>query len=186
MKTRAIVTCMASCCAAVISVSCSSPPPLAPGISKIAMSGLPQSDQSTSTGIYRDVNAYRSRFGKPAIQRHEGLDRLARSHSEYLRALRAKTRILTVDHTGFRQRAGYAQTKYGLGTVHENVAASPRGTSILKVWAGSAKHEPAMRGNWTYTGVGVAVDSDGMVFATQLFSTPGTPQIVLPGGYSLW
>lgn len=187
MKPHSVITTVAALCAAASSISCSTPQPSA--VSQIAISGESKSSQSTSAGIFRDVNAYRSRLGKPALQRHEGLDRLARSHSEFMRANRGKFKLSksgNVSHFNFEGRAAIARTKYGIASLHENVAAAPRGTSMLKLWANSRAHEPAMRDTWTYTGVGVAVDSDGMVFATQLFGSPGLPQMTLRRTFGRW
>jgi uncharacterized protein YkwD len=40
------------------------------------------------------------------------------------------------------------------------------------LWQDSPKHRNAMvDDDWTHTGVGAVVDSDGSVFATQLFAT---------------
>lgn len=176
------LTTVAAICAALASISCTGPSPLPQGEIQNALSGLSKSDHGTSAGIFRDVNAYRARFGKPALRRHTGLDRLAQAHSEFLRANRGKftlSKTGNVSHFGFEGRAAVARTKYGLASIHENVAAGPREISIIKVWANSSGHEPAMRGDWACTGVGVAVDSDGMIFATQLFGSPGPQQMTL-------
>lgn len=138
---------------------------------------LAPADNSTSTAVYNDVNRYRSRIGKAPIARHEGLDRLARDHSEFLRRNRGKFKLSksgNVSHDGFESRAATARQRYGMGNIHENVAAGPRGSSMTKTWIASRGHEPAMRDNWDYTGVGVVVDSDGYIFATQLFANRAT------------
>ena len=42
---------------------------------------------------------------------------------------------------------------------------------LIELWKDSKDHHKNMLDDWTHTGIGVVVDSDGMVFATQIFST---------------
>ena len=58
----------------------------------------------------------------------------------------------------------------------ENVAAAnyPGNNSsavIVELWKQSKDHHKNMVDDWTDSGMGVVVDSDGMVFATQIFAT---------------
>ena len=70
-------------------------------------------------------------------------------------------------------------------SISENVAAARRGGSdsqsaamLVRLWENSPKHEAAMRApEYTHTGVGVVIDSDGTIFATQLFGTLSTSQL---------
>jgi uncharacterized protein YkwD len=48
---------------------------------------------------------------------------------------------------------------------------------IVNLWAGSKNHEFNMRQSWTHTGVATVTDSDGMVFATQLFATVSSSKL---------
>lgn len=142
-----------------------------------AAQNVPLADNSSSTALYQDVNRYRQNFNKKPLARHSGLDSIALRHSEFMRRNRGKfqfSKTGNVTHYGFESRYASASHNYRFVTLHENVAAGPRGTSITRVWAASRSHEPAMRGNWTHTGVGVVVDSDGMIFATQLFGSIGS------------
>ncbi len=64
----------------------------------------------------------------------------------------------------------------------ENVAAgnhpSIGGTTfIMNLWKGSKDHHKNMLNDWSHSGIGVVVDDDGMVFATQLFSTVSHSQM---------
>ena len=139
-----------------------------------AAAAIPNSGSSSSAAVYKDVNAYRAKFGKPPIPRHKGLDQLAQSHSEFLARNRGTAKLgkgKSVNHIGFGDRRAAASAKYGITSIHENVAAGTRGSSMVRTWAASAAHEPAMRRNWAYTGVGVATAADGTVFATQLFGS---------------
>jgi uncharacterized protein YkwD len=126
--------------------------------------------------VFQEVNSYRRSHGKSDLQRHSGLDRIAQEHSEYLRKRRGTFGIngANVSHFGFESRAINARERYQMGATSENVAAASRsGKSaaplLVQLWSNSRSHEANMRNSWTHTGVGVVVDSDGMVFATQLF-----------------
>jgi uncharacterized protein YkwD len=129
--------------------------------------------QTSADAVFRQVNVYRRSKGVSPLVRHPGLDRLAQQHSEFLRKNRGKFSLhgKNVSHDGFESRAAAARHQYKIMTLHENVAAGSRGTNLVQTWSNSRAHEHAMRGKWPLTGVGVVVDGDGMVFATQLFGT---------------
>ena len=128
--------------------------------------------------VTAQVNAYRRSLGKPALQRHAGLDRLARRHAEFMRRNRGKFGkggAGNLTHYGFEDRTLMAQRGMGMSDVGENVG-SCRGVAnaadvLVGAWKKSRGHQLNLKGIWTRTGVGVAVDSDGTVFATQLFGT---------------
>jgi uncharacterized protein YkwD len=67
-------------------------------------------------------------------------------------------------------------------SISENVAAAnhpgKEASSVLvQLWSESRDHEYNMRSAWTHTGVGTVVDSDGMVFSTQIFATISSSQM---------
>ena len=75
----------------------------------------------------------------------------------------------------------YARERYNMMSISENVAAANHpGTSasdvIVKLWSASRDHNYNMCTSWTHTGVGTVVDSDGMVFSTQIFATISNSQ----------
>jgi uncharacterized protein YkwD len=124
------------------------------------------------------VNAYRASKGKPALPRHAGLDRMAQQHSEFMRLNRGKFGGASgnLTHYGFEERALKAQRTMNMTTVGENVATcsgsyGSAADTLFKAWKGSSAHEKNIRGSWNATGIGVVVDKDGTVFATQLFAT---------------
>jgi uncharacterized protein YkwD len=152
--------------------SCETPPK--PQRMSISASLRPTS--SLSGQVFQEVNSYRYSHGKSALQRHSGLDRIAQDHCEYLRQRRGTFGLsgANVSHFGFESRAINARERYHMGAVSENVAAARQpGKSaaplLVNLWSRSGSHEANMRNSWTHTGVGVVVDSDGMVFATLLF-----------------
>jgi uncharacterized protein YkwD len=145
---------------------------------RIQVSTSSKPDSSLSGRIFQEVNSYRNNHGAATLQRHAGLDRLAQEHCEYLRTHRGQFGIYgkNVSHVGFEGRTLIARERYKVHGLSENVAAAkaPGSNSaklLVKLWSDSKMHEYNMRSEWTHTGVGVVVDSDGMVFSTQLFAT---------------
>lgn len=152
--------------------SCATPPKP----QKMSVSASIRPSSSLSGQVLQEVNSYRRSHGKFELQRHSGLDRIAQEHSEYLRQHRGTFGLngANVSHFGFESRAIIARERYQMGAVSENVAAANHpGRSaapvLVQLWSQSDSHEANMRNSWTHTGVGVVVDHDGMVFATQLF-----------------
>jgi uncharacterized protein YkwD len=150
----------------------------------VAVSAPVHPDTSLSGQVFEAVNAYRRSQGAKELQRHPGLDLLAQQHCQYLRQHRG-TFLLSgknVSHFGFESRVLFARERYQMTAMSENVAASSQaGTHpapvLVRLWAGSKDHRKNMLGDWTDTGIGVVVDSDGTVFATELFATVSYSQI---------
>ena len=155
-----------------------------PQTQKMQVSGSLRPDNSLAGQVFQEVNSYRRSHGASNLQRHAGLDQLAQKHCEYLRKNRGTFGVYgkNVSHMGFEGRALMAREAYHMENISENVAAANHpGTAaapeIIKLWAASKDHEFNMRSAWTHSGVGVVVDSDGTVFATQLFATVTSSQM---------
>ena len=179
MKTYLSIKMIAVVCVASLP-SCA--PPQQP--TKMHVSASIRPDPSLSGQVFQRVNSYRRSVGASTLQRHAGLDRLAQQHSEYLRQHRGTFKLhgKNVSHFGFEGRALAAREHYQMQSVSENVAtANHPGQNpapvLVKLWRGSKNHDSNMRQSWTHTGVGVVVDSDGMVFATQLFATVSSSKL---------
>jgi len=143
-------------------------------------------DRSTASRLFDAVNDYRLSQGEQAVERHAGLDRLARQHCEYLRSNRGTFSLYgkNVSHFGFEGRAIAAREVLQMSSVSENVAAANHPGSqasgvIVELWKQSNDHHKNMTDDWTHSGIGVVVDSDGMVFATQLFATKNHSQMTM-------
>ena len=122
-------------------------------------------------------------IGSVPLPRHPGLDRLAQNHVDFLKANRGKFGLhgRNVSHDGFEARAMIAREKYGIAIVSENVAAGGQGMPkpenvLLEVLLDSASHRHHLMESWQFTGVGVSVADDGMVFAAQMFGTAAIRQ----------
>lgn len=161
----------------VLLVSCA-PPPV---VNKVPMSASSSSDKSLSGRLLNEVNSYRASKGGKALVRSPGLDRMAQEHCAFLLRNRGKFQIqgTNVSHDGFESRCLVARQVFGIPTLGENVAAVPSSstTALVNAWANSPGHNFTMTGDWEQTGIGILVDKDGMVFATQLFGTPTTSQM---------
>ena len=77
-------------------------------------------------------------------------------------------------HFGFEDRALAAQRGMRMSDVGENIGSCNGGAkaasnSLVDAWKRSSGHNMNLKGRWSQTGIGVVVDSDGTVFATQLF-----------------
>lgn len=139
-----------------------------------------QTTNSQADVLYAAVNDYRQSKGIPELQRHAGLDRLAQDHCEYLRKNRGTFVVYgkNVSHMGDVGRSLIAIRVFRMRSTSENVAwIEPYGPEsqvalgFVTMWKNSPDHDYAMTcKDWTHTGVGAVVDTDGSVFATQLFS----------------
>jgi uncharacterized protein YkwD len=178
--------------AAAALASCASSPestrmPVSATIRPDTAAPLPaRSDKSTAGRLFDAVNDYRLSQGAQPVERHAGLDRLAQQHCEYLRSNRGTFSLYgkNVSHYGFDARAIAARQVFQMSSVSENVAAAnyPGSNSsgvIVELWKQSKDHHKNMIDDWTCSGIGVVVDSDGMVFATQLFATKNNSQMAL-------
>ena len=171
MKTHPYMKVIAVACMGALA-SCATPPETR----KMSVSASPRPTSSLSGQVVQEVNSYRRSHGKSELQRHPGLDRLAQEHSEYLRNKRGTFGLngSNVSHYGFENRAINARERFQMGAISENVGAAnhpgqKKPPVLVRLWSESKGHDANMRNSWTHTGVGVVVDNDGMVFATQLF-----------------
>jgi len=175
MKTKATCTHVMTFACIGIFASCASPPT---ETTRVPMSVSLRPDASASTRLFQDVNSYRRSQGESDLQRHPGLDNLAKSHSEYLRKNRGSFSLngKNVSHIGFEGRALVARERLDMINISENVVAGQSSQHLVQLWKGSKDHHKNLLDNWTHTGIGVVVDSDGMMFATQLFSNENSSQ----------
>ena len=173
MKTNTSLKVIVVACAGALA-SCATQPVT----TKMPVSASLHPDSSLSGQVFKEVNSYRRSHGAPELQRHAGLDRLAQEHCEYLRDHHGEFGLYgkNVSHIGFEGRTLVARERYQMQNVSENVAAATHpGKSapaiLVKLWSESKDHEFNMRQEWTQTGVGAVVDSDGTVYSTQIFAT---------------
>ena len=142
------------------------------------------SDGSLAGTLHAQVNDFRTASGRNALSRHAGLDRMALQHCEFMRANRGKFGKSNLTHYGFEERALAAQRLMSMSNVGENIGTcSGTGKSsasvLVNAWKNSSGHMKNMKGDWSATGIGAVVDSDGTVFATQIFATKNNSHMAL-------
>lgn len=179
MKLQTRLTLCASLLAIFCSMSCVAP-------TKLKVSAY-SPDQVLASSVFDQVNGYRKKQGSGSLKGHPGLNQLAVQHCEFMRKKRGTFDLhgKNVTHMGSEGRALVAMRIYNFTSVSENVAAARKGNSdsasagnLVRLWENSPKHEAAMVDpEYTHTGVGIVTDSDGTIFATQLFGTLTTSQL---------
>jgi uncharacterized protein YkwD len=119
-----------------------------------------------NTDIFNYVNAYRREKGLKPLQLLPVAATEAQRHS-----LNMATRRVPFGHAGFDHRATViANQLNGSSSTGENVAyGKMTAFEVLTTWLKSAGHRENIEGPFTYTGIGVAKDSRGIVYYTQIF-----------------
>jgi uncharacterized protein YkwD len=132
---------------------------------------LAQSTSSTAAiedSIFRQINQYRASQRLPALTRNATIDAQARTHSQKMANGQVK-----FGHSGFEQRVKAIATTIPYRSAAENVAYnqgfSDPATKAVQGWLKSPGHLGNIRGNYNLTGIGVARNSKGEVYFTQIF-----------------
>lgn len=135
--------------------------------------------------VFQAVNDCRRANGAKDLQRHPGMDRLAWQHCEYLRQHRGTFSLngKNVSHIGYEGRALVSKKRYNMFSYSENVAVLDHSggnpaSGLVNAWLSSKAHKQSMLDKWTHTGIGIVVDSDGMVFGVELFGTMSYSQMM--------
>ncbi|HEY9625325.1 MAG TPA: CAP domain-containing protein [Crinalium sp.] len=125
------------------------------------------SPQALEQAIYAQINQYRQQRRLPPLTLDERISQQARSHSQ---AMAQQGRI---NHDGFgdRLRAINQVIPYSSGA--ENVAYnrgfSDPATRAVQGWLTSTGHRQNIEGQFNVTGIGVAKNSRGEYYFTQIF-----------------
>ncbi|ALF51924.1 alkaline-shock protein [Nostoc piscinale CENA21] len=130
--------------------------------------------QSTATpreleaAVFNQINKYRASLGLPALIRNSTIDNQARTHSQNM----AQGRV-AFGHDGFGARIQAIAVTIPYSAAAENVAYNQGypdpATQAVQGWLRSSGHLANIKGNYNLTGVGVAVNSRGAVYFTQIF-----------------
>lgn len=135
--------------------------------------GAPQTRSTKLSDVRRSIvnltNNYRTSKGKPELIFSPELSEMARQHSAKM-----ASGSVRFGHGGFKCRAKAARTYLDVNKVAENVAmnygSKNPATTAMNGWKKSPGHNKNMLGDFTLIGVGVARNSQGQVYATQLFA----------------
>ncbi len=116
--------------------------------------------------VFEQINRYRTSQGLPKLKLNSKVARQARFHSQNMAMGKAP-----FSHDGFKVRVSDIPIAYK--SAAENLAYN-QGYSdpvqeAVKGWLESPSHLKNIKGNYNLTGVGVATNSQGEVYLTQIF-----------------
>lgn len=151
--------------ALIISYSCSKPSHPARS-SPPSYSGRSISTVNMNADIINLVNQIRQTKHLPPLKVLQSASFQAARHSEDMAAKR-----VPFGHDGFRDRAiAIANDLNGSSATGENVATGRMtAKEVVAAWLKSPAHRANIQGDFTFTGVGVARDSRGVLYYTELF-----------------
>ncbi|MDZ8224337.1 CAP domain-containing protein [Nostoc sp. ChiVER01] len=116
--------------------------------------------------IFKQINDYRVSQGFKKLTRNSAIDNRARIHSQDM----AQGKV-PFGHTGFSERIKAVGIPYS--SAGENVAYNygynDPVTTAVQGWLKSPGHLANIRGNFEKTGIGVASNSRGEIYFTQIF-----------------
>jgi uncharacterized protein YkwD len=119
------------------------------------------------TAVFNQINSYRASQKLPALKLNSVITTQARNHS----ATQASTKRMS--HDGFQARvSAIGQTVPWAGAAENvayNMGYSDPATVAVNGWLKSPGHLANIKGNYNLTGIGVARNSQGQVYFTQIF-----------------
>ena len=124
------------------------------------------STATMNSDIINGVNAYRRAKGLPPLRLMALAATEAARHSSDM-----ASKKVPFGHAGFNQRAiNIANELHGTSSTGENVAfGKMTWKQVIDAWLKSPAHKANIEGGFNYTGVGVAKDSRGVIYYTQIF-----------------
>jgi uncharacterized protein YkwD len=141
--------------------------PSTPIINPISMSASTSKLEAIEQAAYERVNQYRESLNLPPLSYDETIAAEARLHSERM----ASTQEMT--HDGFKDRAEKIGKTIPYRGAAENLAYNQGHDNpdevAVKGWIASPAHHRNMVGKYNLTGIGVAQNSKGEYYFTQLF-----------------
>ncbi|MFM2061685.1 MAG: hypothetical protein RLZZ507_1355 [Cyanobacteriota bacterium] len=116
--------------------------------------------------VFNQINQYRASQNLPALTRNSSIDNQARIHSQNMASGK-----VAFSHDGFQARVTAIGIPYS--GVAENVAynqgSRDPATTAVQGWLKSSGHLTNIKGNYNLTGIGVASNSKGQIYFTQIF-----------------
>lgn len=116
--------------------------------------------------VVNEVNAYRVSIGLPELISDARIVVQARNHSKNM----AKS-MVPFSHDGYYERIDNLRIDFpDLKSSGENISYGyDNAKAVVAAWLQSEGHKKNIEGNFTHTGVGIAVDKDDTYFYTHLF-----------------
>ncbi|MDP4284900.1 MAG: CAP domain-containing protein [Bacteroidota bacterium] len=117
--------------------------------------------------VFTETNQFRKSEGLAKLVIRKDLNVLAQKHSEDMASGR-----VGFGHDGFEERNAVAQKEIkDMHSFAENVAyGATSGKEVITMWESSPGHRRNMLGQYQYTGIGVAKDSQGRIYYTEVFA----------------
>ena len=143
------------------------PPPAATGAPSPAPAPVTEI-AALEQSVHQKINAYRASRTLPALALNATISNVARSHSQNM-----ATGRVPFGHQGFDARVQTVSRTFTLRTAGENVAYnqgySDPAAAAVNGWLKSPGHLNNIVGTYNLTGIGVARNSNGEYFFTQIF-----------------
>ncbi len=126
------------------------------------------STEALEQAIHTQINQYRRDQGLPPLTLDPRISEQARSHSQAMAAGR-----VAFGHDGFNQRGSAIRRTIAWNSIAENVATnqgySDPDRRAVTGWINSSGHRQNIQGQYNLTGIGVARNSRGQYYFTQIF-----------------
>jgi uncharacterized protein YkwD len=133
-----------------------------------------QNDADIERGVLIHITQYRHAHGLPPLTMDERISKQARQHSKDM-----AQHAMPFGHQQFKTRINtlYKQFKNVNGGA-ENVAYNYKDAqTVVANWVTSPGHKRNIVGQYNLTGIGIAKDSKGKIYYTQMFLRIGTQNI---------
>lgn len=142
------------------------PPPTTPAPTSPVLS-LPELEQA----VYEQVNQHRLKLGLRPLQLDTRVSAQARAHSQAM-----ANKDVPFGHYNFKRRVQRVDRIISSRRIAENVAYifshNQPAKRAVDGWLRSSHHRPEVEGNYSVTGVGVAMGDRGALFFTQIYVRP--------------
>jgi uncharacterized protein YkwD len=134
---------------------------------RVAQSTTTQNTNDIEQSIFDKINQYRASKGLPALSRDARIDSQSKNHSQNMASGK-----VPFSHQGFDERVkGTGVTYKGAAeNVAYNMGYSDPATQAVQGWLKSPGHLSNIQNrDYNQTGIGVATNSKGEVYFTQIF-----------------
>jgi uncharacterized protein YkwD len=142
--------------------------PIVPTSSSIKIAQSTTDLASIEQAVNNQVNQYRANRGLPPLTLNATISEQARNHSRNM-----ASGAVPFSHDGFAQRVQAIATQIPYRGAAENVANNSGygdpATKAVQSWLNSSGHRKNIEGNYNLTGIGVAKNSRGVYYLTQIF-----------------
>lgn len=138
--------------------------------SRATQSSITVKNTDLERSIFDQINRYRVSKGLRRLSLNAKISQQARIHSRNMAIGK-----VPFSHQGFRRRVTAIPIRYrsAAENVAYNLGYSDPASEAVTGWLHSPGHLANLKGNYNLTGIGVATNSKGEVFLTQIFIRSG-------------